>query len=85
VRDRELLHALRTSNGTAVAVTEEEIADGVRRLGRAGFCVEPTSATIWPGLQRLRRQGKINPSDRVVAILSGHGLKAAAAVAALLD
>ncbi|MFA6107942.1 MAG: pyridoxal-phosphate dependent enzyme [Candidatus Latescibacterota bacterium] len=85
VRDRELLHALREASGTAVAVTEDEIADGVRRLGRAGFCVEPTSATIWPGLQRLRDQGRLRPGTTVVAILSGHGLKAGAAIAPLLD
>jgi threonine synthase len=80
VRDRQVLLALRESGGAAVAVTEAEIATGVRAFGRAGFCVEPTSAVVWSGLERLRVSGEIPAGKTVVVVLSGHGLKAAAQI-----
>ncbi len=80
VRDRQVLLALRESGGAAVAVTEAEIATGVRAFGRAGFCVEPTSAVVWSGLERLRLSGEIPAGKTVVVVLSGHGLKAAAQI-----
>jgi threonine synthase len=67
-----------------VAVSEEEIAEGLRGFGQAGFCVEPTSAVVWKGLEKLRGEEGMGPDEKVVLILSGHGLKAASALAALL-
>jgi threonine synthase len=84
VRDREVLQAIAASSGSVVAVTEEEIADGVRQFGRAGFCVEPTSAVVWHGLRRFREEVSLAPDARVVTILSGHGLKAAQAIGEML-
>jgi len=84
VRDRQVLEALRQSGGAAVAVSEVEIADGVQRLGRAGFCVEPTSAVVWHGLQHYARAHPMAEDATIVLILSGHGLKAAAQLADLL-
>ncbi|MBM3276466.1 MAG: threonine synthase [Candidatus Handelsmanbacteria bacterium] len=82
VRGKALLRALRESGGTVVAVSEEEIAAGVRHFGRAGFCVEPTSAVVWAGVARLDREtGWDGPA---VAVLSGHGLKASQAIISLL-
>ena len=83
VRDREVLEALRQTRGTAVAVSEAHISAGLLAFGRAGFCVEPTSAVVWGGLQQLRDDGSIAADARTVLILSGHGLKAAAKIAEL--
>ena len=83
VRDREVLEALRETRGTAVSVSEADISAGLFALGRAGFCVEPTSAVVWGGLQQLRDAGSIAADARTVLILSGHGLKAAAKIAEL--
>jgi threonine synthase len=85
VRDREVLRALRESSGTAIAVDEAEIAQGVRQLGRLGFCVEPTAAVVWGGLLGLRRQMFLPPGTVVVAILSGHGLKSTQSLHDLLQ
>ena len=85
VRDRQVIQALRQSAGTVVAVSEAAIAQGLRRLGRAGFCVEPTSAVVWDGLAQARRAGLVEPGQKVVAVLSGHGLKASQALVELLD
>ena len=84
VRDREVLQALRSSGGTVVTVDEREIVAGVQALGRAGFCVEPTSGVIWHGMRHLDEQGLLPSAATVVCVLSGHGLKAAAAISALL-
>lgn len=85
VRGMEVLAALRDSRGMALAVTEEEIADGVRQLGRAGLCVEPTSAVVWPALRRLHQAGRLPTDGGVVAILSGNGLKAVGVLADLIE
>lgn len=80
VRGAELLAALTESDGAVVTVTEEEIAEGVKALGAQGLAVEPTSAVVWPGLVRFRQAGAMRDGDTVVAVLSAHGLKAAAAL-----
>ncbi len=85
VRDQEVLKALRETGGTVVAVEEEAIIEGAKRLGQAGFCVEPTSAVVWKGVERLHAQEPIPSSASVVIVLSGHGLKASQPLGALLD
>ena len=85
VRGAELLAALDESGGSVVTVSEPEIAEGVRALGARGLAVEPTSAVVWKGLARLREQQSVRDGDRVVAILSAHGLKATAAIERLLE
>ena len=85
VRDREVLQAIRGSGGTAVSVGEGEIASGAAALGRAGFCVEPTSAVVWPGLRKLiESDSPPPPGASIVVVLSGHGLKASPALAEIL-
>jgi threonine synthase len=78
VRGRRILEALRQSGGGTAIVSEAEIRAAVRTLGRAGFCVEPTSAVVVPALDRLTAAGRIRPGERVVLVLSGFGLKAGA-------
>ena len=78
VRDREVLAALRATDGAALRVTEAQIADGWRRLARAGFYVEPTAAVVWPALLDLHARQPLPRQATVVLILSGHGLKAGA-------
>jgi threonine synthase len=68
-----------------VSVTEEEIGAGVLELGRAGLCVEPTAAVVWKGLEHLQQEAPLPPGSQVVLVLSGHGLKAAAAMGELLN
>lgn len=84
VRGGALLSAVRESGGTVLAVSEEEIAAGVLHFGRAGFCVEPTSAVVWAGVEQLAQEGKLPEEGPTVAILSGHGLKAGPAISGLL-
>lgn len=84
VRGRELLEALRSSNGGAVAVEEAEIEAGLLDLAHAGIYVEPTSATAFGAWRKLVKRGEIRTDERVVALMTGHGLKATAAIAEIL-
>ncbi|MGX9673222.1 threonine synthase [Mycobacterium sp. HM-7] len=76
VRDHEVLQAIRGTNGTAVAVPEDELLPAVGELARSGLFVEPTSAQVVPALRQLRAVGQISAADTVVAVLTGSGLKA---------
>ena len=77
VRTAEVLAALRRSQGGVVAVPEDEIPPALTRLCRLGLYVEPTSATVGAAQTRLLADGTIQPGDTTVAVITGHGLKAA--------
>jgi threonine synthase len=84
VRGRELLQALRESNGGAVSVEETEIKTALIDLARKGIYVEPTSATAIGAWRKLVARREIAAGERVVVLLTGNGLKATAAIAELL-
>jgi threonine synthase len=84
VRAAQVLRALRRSQGGVVAVGEDEIAPALRALGRLGLFVEPTAATAGAALTRLLRDGAIRPGETTVAVLTGHGLKAAERIGEVL-
>jgi threonine synthase len=84
VRTAEVLTALRRSNGGVVAVPEHAIAPALAGLGRLGLFVEPTAATAAAALTQLLRDGTIRPEQTTVAVLTGHGLKAADRIGDLL-
>ena len=73
VRAAALLDAIRTSQGTVVAVTDDEVGMAHERLAERGLFVEPTSATVAVAIEHLADQ--FAATDRVVAVLTGHGLK----------
>ena len=84
VRTAEVLRALRRSRGGVVAVAEDEIGPALRALGARGLFVEPTAATAGAALTRLLRDGVIAAGETTVAVLTGHGLKAAERIGDLL-
>ena len=69
------LRALHIMNGVVREVTDEQILDGKALVGAHGFGCEPASGASVAGLELLLREGVIAPSERVVCILTGHGLK----------
>src|SRR5579862_8774520 len=77
VRVAEVLTALRRSTGGVVAVPEGAIGPALKQLGRLGLYVEPTAATAGVALSRLLADGTIKHGETTVAVLTGHGLKAA--------
>lgn len=76
------LPAIRETGGTAIAVTDEEITDAQRALAEEGIGVEPASACSIAGLRKLRKQGVVDPDERVVCLTTGHLLKDPDAAAA---
>jgi threonine synthase len=64
------------SGGVIEAVSDDEILEMQRRIIRLeGVFCEPASAAGVAGVARLARDGRIHPSEGVVCILTGHGLK----------
>jgi threonine synthase len=71
------------SGGLIEAVSDDEIlAMQTLIVRREGVFCEPASAAGVAGVARLAREGRINRSERIVCILTGHGLKDPDAVAA---
>ena len=63
--------AVEASGGAIASVSDDEILHAWRRLARdEGLLCEPASAASVAGLPALAREG-----ERVVAVLTGHGLK----------
>jgi threonine synthase len=69
------LRALERCNGVVRAVTDQEILDAKAKVGAGGLGCEPASAASVAGARKLRREGVIAASERVVCILTGHLLK----------
>lgn len=76
-QDGELtLERVRRSGGVAVSVTDEEILDAAVNLGNyEGIFSEPTGAVSVAGAAKLASRGIIRPSDTVVSVVTGAGLK----------
>jgi threonine synthase len=85
VRGRELLAAIRATNGGAVAASEDEIAAALRETAARGVYIEPTSAVAIAGARELIRSGQIGEGERLVAVLSGFGLKATDTIRTLVS
>jgi len=70
------LRAVRESNGMYVAVSDGEILEAMRVLGReAAVFAEPAGATGFAGLLKLLYEGHIDSDERVVVLVTGNGLK----------
>ncbi len=70
------LRAVRATGGRYVAVTDEEILEAMRILGRkAAIFAEPAGAAGFAGLHNLLRRGEIGPEERIVVLVTGSGLK----------
>src|SRR4029077_3872774 len=72
----KVLRAIRESNGTAETVTDRQILDAQKELAALeGIFVEPASAASIAGLKKLAEEGQVDPSDTIVCVTTGHGLK----------
>ena len=79
-RGDDARQAIRESGGSSVVVSQHDIDDALLRLGRAeGLFVEPACAATIAGIEQARASGIVDRGDRVVAVLTGTGLKDAAA------
>lgn len=83
VRLPEVVAAIRRSAGDTVAIPEEDIVAATRRLAGMGLYTEPTCASAAAAIDVLASRGAIRPGEKTVVVLTGSGLKAAAAMATL--
>lgn len=73
---RAALQLLRTTGGTAVAVSNEDALNAVARIAEAeGLFVCPESATTLVGLEQAIADGKVGPDERIVLVATGNGTK----------
>ena len=63
------------------AVTDDEIVAAIRLLAQTeGILTEPAGGVTVATLAKLAREGVITADERVVAYVTGHGLKAPEAI-----
>ena len=76
IADFLMLRILRESGGTAVTVDDEEMKSAIKRIGASeGIFCAPEGAACLPALEKLRREGLIQPEDRIILFNTGAGLK----------
>ena len=76
IGDFLILRAIRQSGGTAVAVSDGEMVDGMLALGRTeGISAAPEGGATVAALRRLLSTGTIQASESVVLFNTGGALK----------
>ena len=70
------LMAIRESGGLTVNVSDQEIMDAQKLLGRScGVFGEPAGVTGTAGIKKLCGQGRLPSDAKVVSVVTGNGLK----------
>lgn len=73
---RRALRAVRETNGRVVAVSDDAILGAMRELpASAGLFAEPSAAASLAGLRKALADGTVAPSESVVLLITGSGLK----------
>jgi threonine synthase len=75
------LDAARSSGGEIAAVSDDEVVDGILLLARTeGIFGETAAGVTVATLAKLAAKGTVRPDERVVAYITGNGLKTIDAV-----
>ncbi len=76
VGDFLILDALRESNGTAIAVSDESLIHAVREIGALeGIFTAPEGAACLPALREMIEQNLVSENESVVIFNTGAGVK----------
>ncbi|MBN2298131.1 MAG: threonine synthase [Deltaproteobacteria bacterium] len=73
IRGEQILKVVRETDGDFITVSDDEVMNSLRELGRGGFCIEPTSAATTAGIGKYIE--RIQSSEVIVSVFTGHGLK----------
>ena len=73
-RGVEIIEAVKKTDGKIMTVTESEIMESHKIMGKKGYCIEPTSAATTAGICKYLQT--ISKRETIVSIFTGHGLKA---------
>ncbi len=80
------LDLARRSGGSVDSVNDAEIKDGISLLARTtGVFTETAGGVTTATLRKLAERGDIDPSERVVLVITGEGLKTLDAVRGTFD
>jgi threonine synthase len=73
---KKAIKAIRSSKGTALSVSDQEIIDAQKKLAREeGIGAEPASAAALAGYEKAINEGIVDKDQKNVLILTGHALK----------
>jgi threonine synthase len=76
IGDFLILDALRASEGTAIAVTDEELIAATKEIGAAeGIFCAPEGAACLPALRKMLDDQSVKSDERVVLFNTGSGVK----------
>jgi threonine synthase len=76
IGDFLILDAIRASNGAAISVTDDEMIDAARELGKTeGIFVAPEGAACIAALEQLRQSDWIKADESVTVFNTGSGIK----------
>ena len=77
--------AIRASGGSAAAVDDAELVQGIRLLAETtGVFTETAGGATVAAARRLVQRGRLGPSDELVLCITGNGLKTVEAVQPVL-
>ena len=76
IGDFLILRAVRDSGGTALAVTDQSMVEGMLTIGKhSGVSAAPEGGAAYVAIQRLVANGTIKPTESVVLFNTGGALK----------
>jgi threonine synthase len=71
-----MLRVLDESGGTAIAIDEAAIIEGVKEIAKTeGMIISPEGAATWKALTALKLQKKIGSHEKVLLLNTGSGYK----------
>ena len=76
IGDFLILRAVRESGGTALAVPDSAMVDGMLAIGKhEGISAAPEGGAAWVAIERLVADGSMKPNDSIVLFNTGGALK----------
>lgn len=76
IGDFLILDAIRESGGTAIAVSDDQLIEGARRMARTeGVFASPEGGACVPAVEQLLKAGMIRADEKVVLFNTGGGIK----------
>ena len=74
--DYMVLDAIYKTNGCAISVHDDEMVEGISRIGKnEGLFLCPEAGACISGIEKLKKNNLINADDNIVILGSGSGLK----------
>lgn len=76
IGDRWMLSVLAECGGDAIAISDEELVEATRELGRTeGIFAAPEGGALVAALRKALASGSVKPDERCVLFLTGTGVK----------